>query len=869
MILPLFTLRRWLLLGALLAPGLLPAQPRPGLVTLPDRPTLAPSLSAGDEALCPRPRTPHVKPDRVRFWPGLYRDRVVVKLRDGGRLYGGDGARAATFAASSPMAGVIGMQIDELNRLLADRAVRGVRPYFSDPPSRLAALHEQAQARSCRQMPRLDSYYWIYLDPSVQGEAIATRLNQSPLVEVAYLPPFPRNADVPPQTPDFESGQGYLRPAADGGIDAVSAWELAGGRGAGMRIIDIEGNWNVDHEDLPKPFWYSGVPFLNEILSGVNAGDLKTHHGTSVVSELVAKDDGHGVTGIASDASWGAASTISPNALRAVLGGGSAIHDASVADAVIRATEPLRPGDVILIEQHSPGPPVGAACSCRGDGEDCRQFEFVPMEYFPDSFDAISTATAAGIIVVEAAGNGEMDLDRAEYENRFDRTRRDSGAILVGATVGGRRERACFSNHGGRVDVNGWGSGVMAAGHVDREGDDSDVNIRVNGSDVNQFYTRAFGGTSSASPIVAGAVLSIQGVMNASGHGVLTPEQMRRLLVETSNAGGALVGAGIGGRPDLRRALADFDSVTIAVGGSGGSPFQLRCPQGQLLVGVRGRAGLFIDQLQAVCAFADGSDSSTASVGGTGGEAFARRCQDGRVVVGMRGRSGAFVDQLQLECAPSADPEDRRTTDTAGGEFGAVFGPVRCPEGRLAAGFKGRAGAYIDQLQLLCTTKPADATVDTPWTSRAVGGNGGVATTTKCGRGEVMAGVFVRSGAVIDAIAPRCVKTTAGGRWDGTPSNATVVGGSGGTATRLTCARDQAVSAISGRAGALVDRLRVRCSPLASASTVTDTSSLLGGAGGNGGAEFGRIECPARLAATGFAVRRGGVVDQLKLICGR
>ena len=55
------------------------------------------------------------------------------------------------------------------------------------------------------------------------------------------------------------------------------------------------------------------------------------------------------------------------------------------------------------------------------------------MEYWQANFDAIKTATANGKIVVEAAGNGSMNLDNSIYKNLFNRSYRDSGAILVGA----------------------------------------------------------------------------------------------------------------------------------------------------------------------------------------------------------------------------------------------------------------------------------------------------------------------------------------------------------------------------------------------------------------------------------------------------
>jgi serine protease len=78
-------------------------------------------------------------------------------------------------------------------------------------------------------------------------------------------------------------------------------------------------------------------------------------------------------------------------------------------------------GDVMLLEQQAPGP--GGA--------------FVPLEVLPAVYDAIRLATQDGIIVVEAAGNGGVDLDA--LGSPFPAGKPDSGAIVVGAGSGGCR----------------------------------------------------------------------------------------------------------------------------------------------------------------------------------------------------------------------------------------------------------------------------------------------------------------------------------------------------------------------------------------------------------------------------------------------
>ncbi len=266
-------------------------------------------------------------------------------------------------------------------------------------------------------------------------------------------------------TPDFEPQQGHLSPAPDG-VDARAAWSLPGGRGAGVRIIDVEGGWNLRHEDLVQKL-FAGLPTVHD-----------DDHGTSVCGVVGADDNGFGVVGVAPDA---------------VFGGVSYWLDEQgqrwdVAAALRRATRSLRAGDVLLIEVHLPGP---------HHPDDGSQDGYLPVEYWEESFDAIRRAVDRGIYVVEAAGNGGEDLDHQDYRGRLSRGARDSGAILVGGGAslwsGTPHARMSWSNYGSRVDVQGWGEDVVTTGGTQRE----DYCNLWNPGVASRCYTRTFGGTSS------------------------------------------------------------------------------------------------------------------------------------------------------------------------------------------------------------------------------------------------------------------------------------------------------------------------------------------------------------------------------------
>lgn len=350
---------------------------------------------------------------------------------------------------------------------------------------------------------------------------LVDELSKDPGVEQAFVEPLTSLAhhgephatedpSCPITTPSFESYQGYLGPAPHG-IDAPAAWR-GGHRGQGMWFADVEGGWNAKHEDLP------GDRIQHVVGREIDDPGWR-QHGTAVLGEVVGRDNGKGVVGIAPDVE---------RVFTASIGG------TSVANAIDTAARKLRAGDVLLIELQTSGP--------RG--------RWAPVEWYDDVFDVIKAATKRGVVIIEAAGNGAEDLDHKDYKQKFDRKKRDSGAIMIGAGAPPRpgfsdRERLDFSNYGGRVDVQGWGRKVATLDYGDLQRCD-DITDR--------HYTGEFSGTSSASPIVAGAAVIIQGIARQRGR-VLSPIELRELLRSTGTPQAGNTKQHIGPRPDLARAL--------------------------------------------------------------------------------------------------------------------------------------------------------------------------------------------------------------------------------------------------------------------------------------------------------------------------
>lgn len=479
---------------------------------------------------------------RLVTLPGAPRELIVVTQQDSGvRSFGPTVESLSGFSVSS------------LNKLLKENGATMVPCFGAE--DRVERSMMAAAPSVLEGMPALPSYYFVEADDEKLDKLAEEMMNQN-LVEAAYVkpsayppvylevdeaaPPAPQVA--PPVTGDFTANQLYLE-AAPGGIDARHAWLCSGGRGRNVRIIDIEGGWRFSHEDL--------VQNQGGVVGGLQSGDLGwRNHGTAVVGEFGGDRNSFGVTGISPSANVRAISIFGPGQ-----SWGKAITDAANA---------LRAGDIILIELHAAGPRFNFT------GRD-DQRGYIAIEYWPDAYAAIVYATQVrGVIVIEAAGNGAENLDDPIYNTRpatfpsswrnpFNLANPQSGAIIVGAGApppgthganhGPDRSRLDFSNYGARVDVQGWGREVTTTGYGDLQG----------GPDEDLWYTNRFSGTSSASPIVVGAVACLQGALRSAQKPLLTPATGRDLLRTTGSpqqdAPGRPATQRIGNRPDLKAAL--------------------------------------------------------------------------------------------------------------------------------------------------------------------------------------------------------------------------------------------------------------------------------------------------------------------------
>jgi hypothetical protein len=427
--------------------------------------------------------------------------------------------------------------------------IENVSPVFSDEPEVLRnetfELPEDARDEPENDLSR---YFQTYVADVPTARAIVARLAAAR--EQNVLEWFDLQADLGPPPPvglpanriqcppdpggptrAWDACQVYLGPpgltAQDpSGVDARFAWSLKGGRGDKVKIVDIEGEWLLDHEDLKGQVCCQFGRF------GGNAS--AEAHGSAVLGVLCARPQDPplnrlGVIGIAHRARVGVAPFVPSNG-----------RPPNPDDVIKRVSRWLEAGDVLLLELQAARPDLQTGLNG----------PVLPMEAWSQARAAIQHACSKGIYVVQAAANGGVVLDLPHHG-----VPDDGPSIMVGAGDIVTGVALQGSNRGPRVGLQGWGSEVVTTGSS--IGTFSDLQARA---DARRCYTRSFDGTSSAAAIVAGCVAVLSSVVRAHRPDPLTLEEMKNLLIGTGTFPRRADNQGIGPLPNLRAALTDLEN---------------------------------------------------------------------------------------------------------------------------------------------------------------------------------------------------------------------------------------------------------------------------------------------------------------------
>ncbi|WP_142024979.1 S8 family serine peptidase [Blastococcus colisei] len=510
-------------------------------------------------------------------------------------------------AGTTPSLAAADASLDEMNDLLQRFGLVQAEPTFATSAAAATAAQDVARAQGI-DAPHLAAFMTLHFAPDADTPRIAEELSRLPDVERAVavpvaLPPTlvaPRvphaetdvQQDVPPDLAPAgplsdplvgTSTQVVLDPAT--GLEnqwyvfrctVDTAWSRSSGRN--VVITDVDWGYRTTHQDLSTKIrrTYNSFDGTTDVVHGGSVS-----HGTAVAGLAGAAVDSRGMSGVAYDADlW---------AVQADSGTGTGLGGNAWARGIewVRTTDSGGRRKVVILEVQT-----GA---------------FGNYEQVPSVNAAIRTAIAAGVVVCVAAGNGDRDAGIDDSGNAIPET----GSILVGATAyhATQNRRAGFSNWGPRITVACPG--------------DASHDLTCNSSG-DADYRNGFGGTSGATPKVAGVAALMLAVDPGLSHA-----DVRRILSVT---GSALT-------PDPGKPVGTFLDAAAAVRqASAGTT-------GRLEVFARGSDQALWHKWQTA---PNGNWSGWHSQGGWIDMLEVGRNADGRMEVFARGSDGAVWNKWQV-----------------------------------------------------------------------------------------------------------------------------------------------------------------------------------------------------------------------------
>jgi Subtilase family len=480
---------------------------------------------------------------------GVAQVEVTADAADGSTVQGVASVRPEAVLEVKFTEASHGQSLAAAEDALASYDVRQLSPFLNAAASQRLDANTVGTAADAASAPDLASWYTLTLPADTDVTEALTSLRALPEIDYAGRAPGMAPPPEQPATPDFRGLQRYFRTAAENGIDADFSRADPRTRGEGIKIVDLEYDWNEHHEDLQLPDPGTDV--------GGDAFDkykgFNDQHGTAVFGILGALDNDFGVTGGVPDAElYGISPTRStggyaPGPALAYL---AALQDESGASF-------LQPGDAVLLEQQGGQVIPNADCPVRPGT--C----YSPLEWNVAVHDAVSLLTSMGVTVIATGGNGYNSTENPAYTRDgllWFRPENSSGSIFEGAGDADTREKLGFSNYGSRFDLQGWGNRITSTGHG---GTATNFWPTTGGGDpatLNYRYTGSFGGTSGGGPIVTTAVVAIQSYRLATGQKPWSAQRIADLLKETGQPQGPnSLAQHIGPLPNIRDALIEIE----------------------------------------------------------------------------------------------------------------------------------------------------------------------------------------------------------------------------------------------------------------------------------------------------------------------
>lgn len=340
----------------------------------------------------------------------------------------------------------------------------------------------------------------------------------------------------------------------------------------------------------------------------------------------------------------------------------------------------------------------------------------------------------------------------------------------------------------------------------------------------------------------------------------------------------------------------------FAQGGNGGTPFESRCPQDQVVSQIDLRSEGYVDQIRISCELVatldqNGVDPVVAggAYGGNGGQPSVVAAPLGFAFVGWNVRSGGYIDNLEPIASRVTGSGVNDAVEWSGGRHGGSGGSdrqeIRCGADAVLTGIRGASGGYVDRLGLICTRVNAIAPRPptsfslreerSPTTVARVNGGGRPCALSCIDRGHPagMVSGFLWARAFngwgnLGHIELQCASLESDGRTD--PASAWSTGRCGGgglVESTLLFPKGYAAVGLAYRASARLDSITATLEPASlfrdpladewgedGSADVTIQTERMGGDGGN---QQATIECGEGAVMTGITFAAGGEVDDI------
>ena len=404
--------------------------------------------------------------------------------------------------------------------------------YWIEQP---ATMSNAAFAALARRLAALDCMERVALLPPQleQGFLFAAAAAIATLITGAAVVAGNHAHEEAQPTPDFQALQRYLNEPGprDRGLNIRKVWE-AGVNGTGARVHFSDGGQYPNHEDL------QGNARLKVIPPAVSTD---YEHGTASAGILLARDNGFGMTGIC-------------HAAELFLYDNRASDARGYSQTLKNLLAYTRPGDIVAVNRQTANIDAMVA--------------FLPSLHDKTWWAVSRTLTERGAVVLNAACNGAYKSDHSAGTSahygidlanwRYFDDHGDADAILVGACHSWDGKPHQYSNYNYRYRMlNAWGDSVATLSYgvlQDKDGHDRD-------------YTDNYAGTSSATPMVTGALALIQSYAMEQHHLYLNADQMHLLVMQSGYKDATLPHADrlpMGARPNVLGALVLLDRLLQA-----------------------------------------------------------------------------------------------------------------------------------------------------------------------------------------------------------------------------------------------------------------------------------------------------------------